>query len=78
MFSNAHVALMRDAPFALLYFSCYEAMKDVQRLALVKESNESLGTVNHLIGGAVAGSVATALTIPFDVLKTYGQCSLLM
>jgi hypothetical protein len=73
MFSNAHVALMRDAPFALLYFSGYEVMKDIQRKITGQASNEKLGTMNHLIGGAVAGSVATALTIPFDVLKTYAE-----
>jgi hypothetical protein len=70
MFRGAHVALARDIPFSAVYFTTYEAMKDFQRIYFEKSSIKELGTVNNLLGGAVAGAVATTFTNPMDVVKT--------
>jgi hypothetical protein len=45
-------------------------MKDIQRVYFEKSSIGELSTMNHLIGGAVAGAVATTATNPMDVVKT--------
>jgi hypothetical protein len=58
------VTLLRDAPFAGIYFTTYEVMKR-------KTKNISLVPVQHLISGATAGAIATTCTIRFvfDFLK---------
>lgn len=74
MFNFAHAAVARDAPFALIYFSTYEIMKDIQKKFLPSHFNDKthkLGIINHLLGGAVAGAVASTMTHPIDVIKTY-------
>jgi len=71
MFKGAHVAFLRDAPGAIIYFFTYEVMKDVQRKAMGKKENRDLGMINHLVGGATASFIATTATIPVDVIKTY-------
>ena len=73
MFNFAHAAIARDAPFALVYFSTYEVMKDVQKRFLPSDFNDrknKLGMINHLLGGAAAGAVASTVTHPMDVVKT--------
>jgi hypothetical protein len=52
------VTLLRDAPFAGIYFTTYEVMKR-------KTKNISLVPVQHLISGATAGAIATTCTIRF-------------
>lgn len=71
LFSTAHVALLRDAPFAALYFSAYELMKDFQRWASGKKEEEKLRRIHTFFGGAFAGAFACFCTNPLDVVKTY-------
>jgi len=77
LFSTAHAALLRDAPFAAIYFTTYEIMKDVQRKVTGTSKDEKLGRINNFIGGATAGAVAALCTNPLDVVKTCVPCSYL-
>lgn len=71
LFSTAHAAVLRDAPFAILYYTAYELAKDTQRKALGLKQEERLGRVSNFIGGAAAGAFAAICTNPLDVIKTY-------
>jgi hypothetical protein len=71
LFSTAHAAVIRDAPFAALYYSAYEMMKDVQRWLFGIPREEKLSRANNFIGGGIAGAFASICTNPMDVVKTY-------
>lgn len=71
LFSTAHAAVLRDAPFAAIYYTAYEVMKDIQRSLLGMKKDEKLGRINNFIGGAAAGAFAAICTNPLDVVKTY-------
>lgn len=58
--------LLRDVPFSAIYWLNYEAIKQKFR------GSQQTFTFN-LGAGAVAGSIAAFLTIPFDVVKTHKQ-----
>ncbi|EED94484.1 predicted protein [Thalassiosira pseudonana CCMP1335] len=68
--------LWRDVPFSSLYFLCLEQSKSAlansyrEQGAIISPSVQAA----HVFGsGLVAGAVATALTTPFDVIKTRRQ-----
>jgi len=66
-------SLVRDVPFAALYFCTSETMKSFffPHLKVTTENgNKGLSTYHHLISGATAGALASCATIPFDVVKT--------
>lgn len=71
LFSSVNAAILRDAPFAALYYTAYEVMKDVQRWAVGIQEDQPLTPMNNFIGGAVAGAFAAICTNPLDVVKTY-------
>ncbi|XP_076252076.1 solute carrier family 25 protein Shawn-like isoform X2 [Rhynchophorus ferrugineus] len=58
--------LLRDVPFSAIYWMSYETIK-------------SFWKVDHpsfwqaFVGGAVSGSLAASITVPFDVVKTHQQ-----
>eukprot|EP01104_Vermistella_antarctica_P015729 TRINITY_DN5231_c0_g1_i2.p1 TRINITY_DN5231_c0_g1~~TRINITY_DN5231_c0_g1_i2.p1 ORF type:complete len:461 (+),score=56.68 TRINITY_DN5231_c0_g1_i2:306-1688(+) len=60
-------SLMRDVPFASIYFTSYEYCKFAQVRAM---EGGKLTAKNHLLAGAGAGCIAAIFTIPFDVVKT--------
>jgi len=67
--------LLRDVPFSAIYWPLYEQTK------LIIHSLDPAGqTVNsfsvNFASGAVAGSVASTATLPFDVIKTLKQIEL--
>lgn len=65
------VTLLRDAPFAGIYFTTYEYLKKLQGGSLLNvKGGDGLHAGNHLIAGATAGAVASTATIPVDVVKT--------
>ena len=71
LFQGYISTMMRDVPFAGLYFSSYESFKYVQRVYLLKDGNESsqLTHIHHLFAGALAGAFASVCTLPMDVVK---------
>jgi len=83
MWTGYFPSLARDVPHAAIYFSVYETAKYIQfRLRFgvhpaaagdgtsTTTKKQRLNTANHLLSGATAGGIASALTIPLDVVKT--------
>ncbi|ODM91955.1 Solute carrier family 25 member 40 [Orchesella cincta] len=60
-------SISRDVPFSAIYWGCYEAQKK-----LLGYQQETPITFSFA-AGAIAGSVAGTITLPFDVVKTYKQ-----
>ncbi|KAJ3103435.1 hypothetical protein HDU97_010181 [Phlyctochytrium planicorne] len=75
-FYGAAATGMRDAPFAGTYVMFYEGMKPALSRILLSTplSSNSTGpshsTVVNLSASVISGVTSTALTQPFDVLKT--------
>lgn len=66
-------SLLRDIPFSAVYWFGYESAKSYQiRHNQTAEPNFFL----TFLSGAVSGSVAALLTLPFDVIKTHRQIEL--
>jgi len=70
LFKGYWVSLATYAPFVAIYFTVYEQLKlcarDFQKLA----SLEDLTLSSQIVGGALAGGIAAAITCPMDVIKT--------
>jgi len=70
------ITLLRDLPFASLYFSTYELVKGyLERSPYIREwsgfpQHQYHQGVNYLVSGAFAGALATILTCHADVVKT--------
>lgn len=61
--------LLRDVPFSMIYWANYEYMK--------KTYNQKEPTFAFsFAAGAISGTVAAILTLPFDVVKTHRQIEL--
>ncbi|EPS42899.1 hypothetical protein H072_3136 [Dactylellina haptotyla CBS 200.50] len=75
-FSGSGATAIRDGPYAGVYVSFYEASKGVfQRLYNTTArvgvvDHEQSATLVNLSSGLTAGVLATAVTNPFDALKT--------
>jgi len=59
-------SLLRDVPFSAIYWSCYETYKTYL-------PSSELTIWESFVGGALAGSLAAVVTLPFDVVKTLRQ-----
>lgn len=62
--------LLRDVPFSAFYWMTYEQLKN--RFAVNTAPSFGLS----FMCGALAGSIAAAFTVPFDVVKTHQQIEL--
>jgi hypothetical protein len=72
-FSGYGVTLLRDAPFAAIYFTTYDTMKTYVFKARPINPDGTVKPLEYskdLISGAIAGCVSTCCTIPADVVKT--------
>ncbi|XP_076266848.1 solute carrier family 25 protein Shawn-like [Rhynchophorus ferrugineus] len=58
----------RDVPFSAIYWMSYESIKSLY-------GTDHPVMWQSFIGGAISGSIAATVTIPFDVVKTYQQIS---
>ncbi|CAH0554058.1 unnamed protein product [Brassicogethes aeneus] len=58
--------LLRDVPFSALYWYSYEGIKSIF-------TDEHPSFMLSFFAGFVSGSVAAAVTVPFDVVKTHQQ-----
>jgi len=67
LWSGYTATLLRDVPFSALYWPLYEKTKSM--------FGQDTFSVNFM-SGALAGTVASTVTLPFDVLKTTKQIEL--
>ena len=70
-FQGFTATALRDAPYAGLYLALYEASK-----TYLSTLSGGLGTGNYLVvsgSGLLAGTLATVITHPFDIIKTRMQ-----
>ncbi|XP_058807145.1 probable mitochondrial glutathione transporter SLC25A40 [Phymastichus coffea] len=58
--------LLRDVPFSAIYWFNYEGIKK-----MFPESQQNFAF--NFVSGALSGSIAAFITIPFDVVKTHRQ-----
>jgi len=69
LWSGYTATLLRDVPFSAMYWPLYEQCKSTMNLYT---SNRDAFFVNFC-SGAFAGSVASTVTLPFDVIKSIKQ-----
>lgn len=65
--------LLRDVPFSGIYWFGYERIKAHM---ILQNHSADLQVHQTIMVGAMAGSTAAILTVPFDVVKTHKQISL--
>jgi len=65
--------IMRDVPFSMIYWLNYETAKT---LILKHQQKRTMDNYMTFICGATAGTIAAAITCPFDVVKTHRQVQL--
>ncbi|RIA96587.1 mitochondrial carrier domain-containing protein [Glomus cerebriforme] len=68
-------SLYRDVPFSAIYWTGYELTKRYLTYYM-RENNIDNKFAISFLSGATSGSIAAALTTPFDVAKTRRQVSL--
>ncbi|KAF1327278.1 putative transporter, partial [Globisporangium splendens] len=68
LYKGAGVCLMRDIPYAVIFFPMYASVKDAFTDA---EGNNSIASI--VFAGATAGATAAGLCTPADVIKTRRQ-----
>ncbi|KAF2264329.1 calcium-binding mitochondrial carrier protein-like protein Aralar1 [Lojkania enalia] len=67
LYKGASACLLRDVPFSAIYFPAYSHLK---RDVFGESPQKSLGVVQMLTAGAIAGMPAAYFTTPCDVIKT--------
>ncbi|KAF2476473.1 calcium-binding mitochondrial carrier protein-like protein Aralar1 [Lindgomyces ingoldianus] len=67
LYKGASACLLRDVPFSAIYFPTYSHLK---RDFFGESPTKSLGVLQMLTAGAIAGMPAAYFTTPCDVIKT--------
>ncbi|KAF2254551.1 calcium-binding mitochondrial carrier protein-like protein Aralar1 [Trematosphaeria pertusa] len=67
LYKGASACLLRDVPFSAIYFPAYSHLK---RDYFGESPQKSLGVLQMLTAGAIAGMPAAYFTTPCDVIKT--------
>ncbi|KAF2867888.1 calcium-binding mitochondrial carrier protein-like protein Aralar1 [Massariosphaeria phaeospora] len=67
LYKGASACLLRDVPFSAIYFPAYSHLK---RDYFGESPTKSLGVLQMLTAGAIAGMPAAYFTTPCDVIKT--------
>ena len=67
LYKGASACLLRDVPFSAIYFPTYAHLK---KDVFGESPTKSLGVLQLLAAGAIAGMPAAYLTTPCDVIKT--------
>ncbi|KAL3056249.1 hypothetical protein OYC64_018858 [Pagothenia borchgrevinki] len=65
LYKGAKACFLRDIPFSAIYFPVYAHTK-----AMLADEDGSLGALQLLTAGAIAGIPAASLVTPADVIKT--------
>lgn len=73
LFSGSSATVLRDAPYAGVYYSLYQTLKSF--LAAQTNALENGLTLVNFTAALLAGTLATTITQPFDVIKTNLQLS---
>ena len=70
--------IWRDVPFSMVYWLCYESFKTalIKQKASSSNTSPQLSNLTTFVCGASAGSIASLLTCPLDVVKTHRQIRL--
>eukprot|EP01116_Phalansterium_solitarium_P024152 TRINITY_DN8763_c0_g1_i1.p2 TRINITY_DN8763_c0_g1~~TRINITY_DN8763_c0_g1_i1.p2 ORF type:complete len:305 (+),score=78.55 TRINITY_DN8763_c0_g1_i1:101-1015(+) len=66
LYAGYTTTLIMNIPFNTVYFATYEGL----RLVLKRGTESEFDARAHIIAGCGAGSMAAAITNPFDVVKT--------
>ncbi|XP_030745831.1 solute carrier family 25 member 40-like isoform X2 [Sitophilus oryzae] len=66
LWKGIYPTFLRDVPFSAIYWMSYESIK-----SLYGSDHPSFGQT--FVAGAISGSVAATITVPFDVVKTHQQ-----
>ena len=66
MYTGVLATLARDVPFSMIYFSLYSQTK----LWLLRDTKPGEMGIKPFLAGAIAGTIAAAVTCPIDVIKT--------
>lgn len=71
LYNSIHIGVLatwlRDVPFSIIYFTTYSQTK---QYLCNNNTNNSNNTILPFIAGAIAGTLAAAVTTPLDVIKT--------
>ncbi len=72
LFAGVGITILRDIPFAIVYFLAYESVKTAQQLAMDEydNNNNKIGPINHMIAGSIAAACSVFISNPLDVIKT--------
>jgi len=66
LYASYTTTLLMNVPYNALYFTSYESLRRLFK----RGSEKEFDVLAHCLAGGGAGSVAAALTTPFDVAKT--------
>ncbi|KAA8522460.1 hypothetical protein F0562_013179 [Nyssa sinensis] len=72
-YASYRTTVVMNAPFTAVHFATYEAVKKVLNDVSPEHASEERILV-HLTAGGAAGTLASAITTPLDVVKTRLQC----